>query len=447
MCAFKRGLAYTGVAQPIPPDQVISDRSPTAKDYQSFNIGDRWIVPTSATAPSEQEWILMSKAQNQAVWVQVNAAGATTYNDHEVLVGTGTATINTINNSTAGLPLLTQGAGADPSYGVLAVPAGGTAKTSFTAYAPILGGTTATGALQSVAALGAAGTVLTSNGAGAAATFQAPFLGVVPVPNGGTGDTTVAAYQVVCGGVTNVDPLQTVGSLGTLNQVLSSNGVGALPSWKNNSSATTINIQTFTAGAGTYTPTGNMQYCIVECVGAGGGSGGMGGAARAGDKNTIGGGGGAYCKRSFSAATIGVSQNLVVGVGGAGGVGDNNGVAGGNTTFGTVVLMTAGGGGGGPKYLGAPGPSLGGIATGGDININGQSSSVNSNYSNLNILGGNSMMGLSPVLSHSSAISGSTGVGYGAAANGCYDFSGAAGALNGGSGTSGFIIVTEYIGA
>jgi hypothetical protein len=52
------------------------------------------------------------------------------------------------------------------------VPDGGTGRTSFTAYAPIFGGTTSTGALQS-GTVGNAGEVLTSNGAGALPTFQA----------------------------------------------------------------------------------------------------------------------------------------------------------------------------------------------------------------------------------------------------------------------------------
>jgi hypothetical protein len=55
----------------------------------------------------------------------------------------------------------------------IAVPFGGTDKTSFTAYAVICGGTTSTGALQSVASVGALGEILTSNGPGALPTFQA----------------------------------------------------------------------------------------------------------------------------------------------------------------------------------------------------------------------------------------------------------------------------------
>ena len=55
--------------------------------------------------------------------------------------------------------------------GVLPVAHGGTGDSSFTAYAPIFGGTTSTGALQS-GTVGTAGQVLTSNGAGALPTFQ-----------------------------------------------------------------------------------------------------------------------------------------------------------------------------------------------------------------------------------------------------------------------------------
>ena len=49
---------------------------------------------------------------------------------------------------------------------------GGTDKVSFTAYAIITGGTTSTAALQSVASVGTDGQILTSNGAAALPTFQ-----------------------------------------------------------------------------------------------------------------------------------------------------------------------------------------------------------------------------------------------------------------------------------
>ena len=55
----------------------------------------------------------------------------------------------------------------------ISVAEGGTGIATTTAYSVICAGTAATGAFQSLAALGAANTVLTSNGAGALPSFQA----------------------------------------------------------------------------------------------------------------------------------------------------------------------------------------------------------------------------------------------------------------------------------
>lgn len=54
----------------------------------------------------------------------------------------------------------------------LAVASGGTGLASATAYAVLCGGTTSTGAFQSIASVGTAGQALVSNGAGALPTFQ-----------------------------------------------------------------------------------------------------------------------------------------------------------------------------------------------------------------------------------------------------------------------------------
>jgi hypothetical protein len=56
----------------------------------------------------------------------------------------------------------------------ITVANGGTGRSTATAYAVICGGTTATGAHQSIASVGTSGQILTSNGAGALPTFQAP---------------------------------------------------------------------------------------------------------------------------------------------------------------------------------------------------------------------------------------------------------------------------------
>lgn len=92
---------------------------------------------------------------------------------HNVLIGEGTATIGlAAPTATSGIPLISQGAAADPIFGTATVPGGGTGDTSFTAYSVICGGTTSTGNLQNVVGVGSANQVLTSNGAGALPTWQ-----------------------------------------------------------------------------------------------------------------------------------------------------------------------------------------------------------------------------------------------------------------------------------
>jgi hypothetical protein len=85
------------------------------------------------------------------------------------------------------------------SGGVAGVAQGGTGRSTNTAYAVICGGTTTGGAEQSIASVGTAGQVLTSNGAGALPTFQEAagfpagtvlIFGQTAAPTGWTKDTT-----------------------------------------------------------------------------------------------------------------------------------------------------------------------------------------------------------------------------------------------------------------
>jgi len=55
------------------------------------------------------------------------------------------------------------------------------------------------------------------------------FLTVV---NGGTGKGTTVAYSVQCGGTTTTSAHQSVASIGSSGQVLTSNGAGVLPSFQ-----------------------------------------------------------------------------------------------------------------------------------------------------------------------------------------------------------------------
>lgn len=66
--------------------------------------------------------------------------------------------------------------------------------------------------------------------------------GTLPVANGGTGATTQTAYAVLCGGTTGTGAYQSIASVGTSGQVLTSNGASALPTFQ------TIATSAFPAG-------------------------------------------------------------------------------------------------------------------------------------------------------------------------------------------------------
>ena len=150
-------------------------------------------------------------------------------------------------------------------------------------------------------------------------TFAALTLtAALTVPNGGTGLASTTAYAVLCGGTTSTAALQSIASVGTSGQVLTSNGAGALPSFQSVTvGSTDPTIQKFTSGSGTYTTPTSPAPLYIRVVAVGGGGGGQGGAG----------------------AGVGV------------------GTAGGNTTFGTTLIVANGGsnagGAGGTASLGA----------------------------------------------------------------------------------------------
>lgn len=124
--------------------------------------------------------------------------------------------------------------------------------------------------------------------------------------------------------------------------------------------------QILTSGTSWVCPLG-VRRAKEKQVG-GGGSGGVQGTTASG----VGGAGGGYAEKTFT-TTPGTSYAYSIGAGGAAATGSGAaGNAGGTTTFNTgVVVVTTTGGNGGPAA--DPQSSTGGVASNGDININGGS--------------------------------------------------------------------------
>jgi hypothetical protein len=157
-----------------------------------------------------------------------------------------------------------------------------------------------------------------------------------------------------------------------------------------------------TAGTSTYTKVSGLKFIIVEIVGGGGGGGNPGSTEEGG-----GGGAGGYARKTISASDLSATTSITVGAGAATELGGNP------SYFGSV--MTANGGARGLDAVNG----VGGSATGGDVNITGQSG-----FLQIGITGGPG--GLSAL-----GLKGSGGIG---ATNGASP----------GSGYDGVVIITEY---
>lgn len=146
----------------------------------------------------------------------------------------------------------------------LAVDQGGSGRTSATAYGVICGGTTSTGAHQSIASVGTSGQVLVSNGASALPTFQSiitdwvaytpTFTGFGTVSNvqiwsRRVGDTLYIRGRFTGGTSTATEARMTLGYAGTNSNVTSS-------------STKITNIQL--AGFACFNAAGNVANTLIE---------------------------------------------------------------------------------------------------------------------------------------------------------------------------------------
>lgn len=201
----------------------------------------------------------------------------------------------------------------------------------------------------------------------------------------------------------------------------------------------------------TWTKPGGLKYVIVE-VQAGGGGGGR--TRSSSYESASGGGGGAYCRKKILASELSATETVTVGIGGLGGKvsGSTSPQDGGTSSFGTHCTAT-----GGVKGVNSSGAltqgESGGVATGGDLNINGSPSSVSqqgqgvAGRSSIASAGGNSFMGVPRYPNYRNAGSlstvGPSGIGYGAGGGGATNGDDI-NERNGGDGAPGIVIVYEY---
>lgn len=272
-------------------------------------------------------------------------------NGNELIKFTATASaVNevTFANAATGNPPTLTATGGDTNVGLRLRPKGtGTVQitdgTDVTKVVALDASGVATGTVRTITLQNVSGTMYVSSGTD------------VVVADGGTGVSSFTAYAVICGGTTAAGALQSVASLGNSGQVLTSNGAGALPTFQ----AVSLNTQAFDAN-GTWTkPTGGTYALIFAW-----GGGGSGGAAGVGGTQPGGGGGGGFAWRLVPLASLGGTETVTIGAGGAAlpatpAADGNNGS---NTTFGSILTAfggaggdasNAGGGGGGLKGAGA----------------------------------------------------------------------------------------------
>lgn len=315
-------------------------------------------------------------------------------------------------------PTLVTPALGTPSSGTLTnctglpVAGGGTGVATLTAYAPIFGGTTGTGAVQS-GAVGNAGEVLTSNGAGALPTFQAAGGGAIDYqaftasgtwnkPSGLTGDEMVFIQVWGGGGGGGQNTTSKYGGGGGGAYMETKLPLSSL------GSSESVTVGAAVGGATAGNPSSFGSWITAYGGGAGstgsnsaGGGGVFSAGSNAGSGTSFVGAGGA----PLGGATAGIASNFGGGAGGAG----NTTTKGGNSVY--------GGGGGGSAHTGGAGGAGGDSIYGGG---GGGGGGTSAGAGGTSLMGGNGGAGSSSGAgtSGTAPAGGGGGAGGGSAAGG-----------------------------
>jgi len=374
----------------------------TSTYYQYFTGSTTQTITLPVTSTLQTGWSF-HMANNSTGNLTVNSSGAN-------LVAT------ILPNTTAHITCVgtTLTTAADWDYGITdfqgAVPValGGTGGTSATAYALLAGGTTTTGAFQSLASVGTSGQVLTSNGAGALPTFQAASGGgfsasYVPFHGTASRATTVMTVTAVATGTIQVgDTIKSADGATTFGTVSSfGTGTGGAGTYNMSASGTIASQSVFTSASTFTIPTGKTTL-KVTVVGGGGGTGSANPQSSCQVNASGGGGGGGASITYLTGLTPGNTLTVTVGNGGtagttnaaSGGTGGTSSIASGTQT---ITTVSATGGGGSPavnqntSINGAGGSA--GTGSGGSANISGQPGTYGQQGFSNGGLGGGSILG------------------------------------------------------
>lgn len=134
----------------------------------------------------------------------------------------------------------------------------------------------------------------------------------ITVSNGGTGRTTQTAYAVICGGATTTAAQQSIASVGTAGQILTSNGAGALPTFQAPPSAGVTSLAAGT-GISVSASTGAVTVSALSYSFNSVGSyafGSIDGIPSSGSNYSAGGGGGQMQSASINENAVWKSNNL-----------------------------------------------------------------------------------------------------------------------------------------
>lgn len=155
------------------------------------------------------------------VTVPNGGTGLTDFTAHNLLIGNGTSAATLLAPGTTGQALISQGASADPAYGAVGVPAGGTGLGAITAHNLMIGN--GTSAVSLLAPAATSGVPVVSQGSSAD-----PVYGTASVEGGGTGTTSFTANGVLYGNGTSAIGVTSTGASG---QPLLSQGAGSAPAY------------------------------------------------------------------------------------------------------------------------------------------------------------------------------------------------------------------------